>query len=144
MKRDWEIHELIEHWTLLPRELELLRNKAGATQLGCAVSLKFFQQTVQFPQKPRDVPKPVLQHIAQQVNVAAKEFRNYSPHNRTAKYHRQQIREFCGFRSPTTQDAQNLQQWLVQTIYPSVMTNPYWGSGRVAAMSRQIGIFSAK
>jgi TnpA family transposase len=118
MKRDWELHELIEQWTLIPRELELLRNKTGATRLGCAVSLKFFQQTAQFPQKLRDVPKPVLQHLAQQVNVAAKEFCNYLPHSRAAKYHRQQIREFCGFRSPTTQDAQDLQQWLSQTILP--------------------------
>jgi hypothetical protein len=47
MKRDWDLHELIEHWTLVPRELELLRNKTGATRLGYAVSLNFFQQTAQ-------------------------------------------------------------------------------------------------
>ena len=124
MKRDWDLHELIEHWTLVPRELELLRNKTGATRLGYAVSLKFFQQTAQFPQKPRDVPKSVVQHLAQQVNVPAEAFRHYSPQSRAAKYHRQQIREFCGFRSPTLQDAQNLKEWLYQTVIPECYDLP--------------------
>ena len=43
MKRHWGIDELVEHWTLLPRETELLTNKTGATRLGFAVLLKFFQ-----------------------------------------------------------------------------------------------------
>jgi len=31
MKRRWDPYDLTEHWTLLPSELELLGNKAGAT-----------------------------------------------------------------------------------------------------------------
>ena len=31
MKRHWGIDELVEDWTLLPREAELLTNKTGAT-----------------------------------------------------------------------------------------------------------------
>ena len=31
MKRHWETDELVEYWTLLPRETELLTNKTGAT-----------------------------------------------------------------------------------------------------------------
>ena len=34
MKRTWDIEELIEHFTLVPPELELLGNKTGATRLG--------------------------------------------------------------------------------------------------------------
>jgi hypothetical protein len=32
MKRHWGTDELVEHWTLLPRETELLTNKTGATK----------------------------------------------------------------------------------------------------------------
>ena len=43
MKRDWQADELAEQWTPLPGERELLANKTGATRLGFAVLLKFFQ-----------------------------------------------------------------------------------------------------
>jgi len=33
MKREWTDDELIEHWTLLPHEMEWLTNKTGATRL---------------------------------------------------------------------------------------------------------------
>jgi Domain of unknown function (DUF4158) len=56
MKRHWETDELVEHWTLLPRETELLTNKTGATRLGFAVMLKFFQLEAYFPQQATDVP----------------------------------------------------------------------------------------
>jgi hypothetical protein len=34
MRRDWTNDELAEHWTLRPKEKELLGNKTGATRLG--------------------------------------------------------------------------------------------------------------
>jgi hypothetical protein len=34
MKRRWETEELVDQWTLLPAELDLLANKTGATRLG--------------------------------------------------------------------------------------------------------------
>jgi hypothetical protein len=43
MKQHWGTDELVEHWTLVPRETELLTNKTGATRLGFALLLKFFQ-----------------------------------------------------------------------------------------------------
>ena len=42
MKRQWTRDELADHWTLAPKELELLANKTGATRLGFAVLLKAF------------------------------------------------------------------------------------------------------
>lgn len=121
MKRTWEIHELIESWTLLPRELEFLHNKSGSTRLGYAVNLKFFQNEVKFPETKGDVPKTILKYMAQQVNVESEEFRHYDLHSRSAKYHRQQIREFCGVRQPTIQDANQLKDWLLQTILPKTL-----------------------
>ncbi len=37
MKRNWSPEELVEHWTLLPNELDLLANKTGPTRLGFAI-----------------------------------------------------------------------------------------------------------
>jgi hypothetical protein len=44
MKRQWEHEELIEHWILGPWDLAQVGNKRGATRLGFAVLLKFFQR----------------------------------------------------------------------------------------------------
>jgi Domain of unknown function (DUF4158) len=50
MEQHWGTDELVEHWTLSPRETELLMNKTGAIRLGFAVLLKFFQLEAYFPQ----------------------------------------------------------------------------------------------
>jgi hypothetical protein len=120
MKRNWDLHELIEHWTLLPNELELLHNKTSSTRLGFAINLKFFQNEGKFPKNRVDTPKAVVTFISQQVNVESKEFQKYDFHSRSAKYHRCQIREFCGFRSPKSEDADDLREWLIQTILSQI------------------------
>ncbi len=43
MKRQWDIEDLIEHFTLVEDDLKILANKTGATRLGCALLLKCFQ-----------------------------------------------------------------------------------------------------
>jgi hypothetical protein len=42
VKANWDTEELIENWTLLPQELELVSSKVGANQIGFAVLLKYF------------------------------------------------------------------------------------------------------
>ena len=116
MKRNWEIDELIEQWTLLPDELALLGNKTGATRLGFAISLKLFQQEACFPLNQSDLPFAVLSHIASQVGVAPEEYQKYDWHGRMAMYHRRQIREFFGFRRATVGDAKALVNWLVENV----------------------------
>src|SRR6266852_8606501 len=56
MRRDWQADELAVQWTLLPGERELLANKTGATRLGFAMLLKFFQCEARFPQSRQEVP----------------------------------------------------------------------------------------
>ena len=56
MKFRWSSEELDCHWSLLPQEQKLLRNKTGATRLGFAVLMKFFQQEGRFPEDPREIP----------------------------------------------------------------------------------------
>ena len=72
MKRHWEIDELVEHWTLLPRETELLTNKTGATRLGFAVLLKFFQLEAYFPQQASDVPTVAVESSDPKIAYSSK------------------------------------------------------------------------
>lgn len=44
MKRNLELDELIEHFTILPNEMKLIENKTGETRIGFAVLLKFFSK----------------------------------------------------------------------------------------------------
>ena len=108
MKRDWEADELAEHWTLLPGEQELLANKSGATWLGFAVLLKFFQCEACFPQSRQEVPSAVVAFVARQVGVSAACYAEYDWNDRAIKYHQAQIRSFFGFREATVQDTEAL------------------------------------
>jgi hypothetical protein len=49
--RPLELEELVEHFTLGPGELELLRGKAGATRLGFALMLRFLVWRGRFPHR---------------------------------------------------------------------------------------------
>jgi hypothetical protein len=37
VRRDWELEDLIECWTLDEAEIDLLANKSGATRLGFVI-----------------------------------------------------------------------------------------------------------
>jgi hypothetical protein len=71
MKRDWELQELIEEWTLVPRELELLGNKTGSTWLGYAVLLKFFQREDDSRTPEQRFPKQScgICHLSKRLNL---------------------------------------------------------------------------
>ena len=43
MRREWEPEELIASWTLIEPDWELIGSKPGATRLGFAALLKFFE-----------------------------------------------------------------------------------------------------
>lgn len=60
MKRQWDIEELVETFTLLPKEIEFLTNKTGATRLGCAFLLKCFQYEGRFPFARHEIPKDIV------------------------------------------------------------------------------------
>jgi hypothetical protein len=57
VRREWELDELIECWTLDEDELGLLGNKSGATRLGFALLLKFFELEGVSPGE-RTCPRP--------------------------------------------------------------------------------------
>src|SRR6266568_9297165 len=77
MKRTWDIEELIEHFTLVPSELELLGNKSGATRLGFALLLKCFQLEGRFPTAKYEIPRSVVDYVAHQLKVDAADAEQY-------------------------------------------------------------------
>ena len=118
MKRQWEHEELVEHWTLDVEDRVLLGNKTGATRLGFAVLLKFFQQEGRFPQHKNEVPGIVITYLSTQVGIAPEAYLQYAWQGRTIEYHRAKIREALGFRESTVADAEEVTAWLVAQILP--------------------------
>jgi hypothetical protein len=53
---EWSPEELIESWTLLGQDRTLVGNKSGATRLGSAVLLKFFEIEARFPRGADELP----------------------------------------------------------------------------------------
>jgi len=118
MKRQWENEELIEHWILGPWDLAQVGNKTGATRLGFAVLLKFFQREGCFPFFKNEVPSVVISFVATQVDVAPALYLHYAWTGRTIEYHRAQIRKALGFREYIGEDAERMQQWLIAELLP--------------------------
>jgi hypothetical protein len=117
MKRNWELDDLIDHFTIMPNEMTLMGNKTGVTRLGFAVLLKFFQLEKRFPYAKNEIPKDVVSYIAKQLQLIGVKFEDYDLNSRTHYYHKEQIREFLGFREVTAEDANNLTEWLSKYVF---------------------------
>jgi TnpA family transposase len=115
MKRQWDIEELIEHFTLVTRDWECLDGKNGATLLGCALLLKCFQLEGRFPTSRQDIPKTVVDYVAHQVKVESACWPQYDWQGRTIKLHRAQIRTHLEIREATAADSEVLTAWLIET-----------------------------
>lgn len=116
MKQHWTKEELETVWQVWPNEEPLIQNKRGATRLGYAVFLKYFQYEGRFPSNITEVPFAIVGHIARQVGVESNVWSEYPWQGRSAKYHRASIRSFCGFREATLEDGEKLENWLVQEV----------------------------
>jgi hypothetical protein len=54
----WEPEELVAGWTLLEEDRRLVANKTGATRLGFALLLKFFELHARFAVSADELPPP--------------------------------------------------------------------------------------
>jgi Domain of unknown function (DUF4158) len=118
IRQHWETDELAEHWTLDDQDMKLLRNKTGATRLGFAVLLKFFEQEGRFLSGPEEAPVEVVEFIARQLGLSFTALAAYDWSGRSWKAHRAQIRKRFGFRDSTEADAEALTAWLAEAIWP--------------------------
>jgi hypothetical protein len=114
MKHNWHPEELSEHWTVSVEEKRLARRKRLPLQLGYVVLLKFFQYQGRFPKSAREVPRRIIKHIANQLEIASANWSNYDWSGRTIKYHRSEIRKLLGFREATVADSEELTDWLCE------------------------------
>lgn len=113
MKRQWDIEELIEHFTLVKKDLDLLANKSGPTRLGFALLLKCFQLEGRFPRAKHEIPKDAVNYVAHQLKLDPAIFAQYDWDGRTVKSHRVQIREELSFREATALDTEEMKRWLI-------------------------------
>ena len=112
MKRQWDIEELIDTFTLLDEDLTFLSNKVGATRLGCALLLKCFQHEGRFPSARHEIPKDVVNYVTNQLKVDVNLFSQYDWDGRTIKLHRTQIRDLLKFREATIIDTDlTIREW---------------------------------
>jgi TnpA family transposase len=118
MKRQWENEELIEYWMLSVWDLAQLGNKTGATRLGFAVLLKFFQREGRFPASKTEVPGAVIAFVATQVGVEPEAYLQYDWQSRSIEYHRADIRKLFDFRVSTVADGELMKQWLITEVLP--------------------------
>ncbi len=59
MHQDWEPEDLVTYWTLAEDDWRLVANKTGATRLGFAMLLKFFELEARFPRAAGELPTVV-------------------------------------------------------------------------------------
>jgi hypothetical protein len=119
MRQVWEPEDLLASRTLLDADWELVANKSGATRLGFALLLKFFEIEARFPRDRSELPAAAVAFVADQVGVPAGELGAYDWAGRSIKYHRAQVRDAFGFRESTVADEQRWAAWLQDGLCPS-------------------------
>jgi TnpA family transposase len=125
VKRDWEIPELQEYWTLQPGELNLLTSRNDENRLGFALLLKFFQIEGRFPTSKSEIPRKCAAFVAEQIDIPVSAFFKYFDYDsekRNVMYQRAQIRDYTGFRECTVADAKKVTKWLRNNILPQGTT----------------------
>jgi Domain of unknown function (DUF4158) len=85
MRTEWELQDLIACWTLDEDDWKQLANKTGATRLGFALLLKFFDLEGCFPASPQELPAPAIDYVAGLVGVPAAELAAYAWSGRAIK-----------------------------------------------------------
>lgn len=119
MRDEWSLDELVASWTLVGQDWDLVGNKTGATRLGFALMLKFFELEARFPSTASQFADVVVGFVARQVNVVPGELVDYAWDGRSASAHRVQMREAFGFRICTRADEAMLTQWLAESVCPT-------------------------
>ena len=111
-----DLDELVDHWTLLKDERELVAVKRGPTRLGFALLLKFYARAGRFPRGRAELDDDAVAFVARQVGVPASDLGFYEWAGSTIEYHRAQIRRHLGFRECTAEDGAKLTEWLAASI----------------------------
>lgn len=118
MQREWSTEDLVASWTLIGDDWQLVGNKTGATRLGFALLLKFFEIEARFPRSTAEFPFEAVGYVAEQVKIDPAELDRYDWDGRAIERHRMQIRSAFGFRMFTRADEDTLAEWLAADVCP--------------------------
>ena len=118
MNRPWDVDDIIQHFTLLPEEVNFLGINAPHNHLGKALLLKYFQHEGRFPERQSELRPAIVEYVAQQLGVTPEVLQTYHWDGRTIKEHRRQIRELLGFHPATLVDQGELRTWLIEEVLP--------------------------
>lgn len=102
VQREWSPEDLIASWTLIDSDWELIGNKTGATRVGFALMLKFFELEARFPGDAAEFPSAAVSYVAEQVKVDPAEISDYDWGGRAIERHRMQIRGRVKIRNSNT------------------------------------------
>jgi hypothetical protein len=109
MKSNWTVEEMVQYFTLQADEREFFGLNDPHNQLGKAVLLKVFQYEARFlPHKKQDIPEVIIEFVAQQLYVLPEAWSEYQWDESRMREHRQQIRNWLGFRRASLED----QKWV--------------------------------
>lgn len=118
MKMTWAVEDLVEYFTIQSDEREFLGSNDPHNQLGKAVLLKYFQYEASFPTSASDIPRPIIEFLAQQLYLTPDDFDQYQWEGTRMREHRQAIRAWLGFRPTSIEDQQSIQEWLLDEMLP--------------------------
>ena len=90
--------ELIEHWTLVGRETDLVSANYLDTRLTFALLLKFYGRHGQFPRSRGELHPDAVEFMARSLKADPASVAAYDWSGRTIERHRGQIRRHFGFR----------------------------------------------
>jgi hypothetical protein len=77
VRQEWSPDDVVGSWTLVGADWRLVGNKTGATRLGFALLLKFFEIEAWFPRDGGEFPAAAVAYVAEQVKVDPAEFVAY-------------------------------------------------------------------
>ena len=116
MKYSWREEELVEYFTLSSDELKYLENKTSAGRIGFSILMKFMQYEGRFPTFINEIPKSVINFIANQLDLSPNEIHKYNWKGREAKQQRSKIRELYGFKKWSGEYIKGLKAWLQENL----------------------------
>lgn len=97
---DLSDREIARYYTFTEQERELInRRRRDSNRLGFAVQLALLRFPGRTLMEVKQVPRPVLTSIAEQLGVAPSAFADYGERENTLYEHLDELRRECGFRS---------------------------------------------
>jgi TnpA family transposase len=96
---DLSDREIARYYTFTEKERELInRRRRASNRLGFAVQLALLKFPGRTLMEVKEVPRPVLAAIAEQVGVPVSAFTSYGERENTLYEHLDELRRECGFR----------------------------------------------